>query len=520
MVESQDDKLQSLLNAALLLNSTMSMGDILHTFGLFATQHTGADRTTLYIMDRYGKHLLSEVVQGDEVSELRIPVGTGIAGHVAESGESLNIDDMYSDPRFDPSSDRESGYRSRNCLALPIKDRKGAVIGVLQVLNKQGGGGFTAEDERYLKILAGHAGVAIQNAQTFESMAKEQNDLQAENTRLRSKGKGAAIQPIGSSPRFREAVEMARSVAGSTANVLLRGESGTGKGVFAKFLHQEGPRAKGPFTSLNCSAIPSDLVEAELFGIERGVATGVEARKGRLEMANHGTCFLDEIGDMSQAAQAKVLKVLEDRECERVGGRQTIQLDVRVVAATHRDLEEAIQAKEFRADLYYRLNVVAIWIPPLRTRGSDVLELAQFFMERFAKANARGRMSLAQDTLAMLSAYSWPGNVRELENVMERAVILSRESTIQPEVLPPEIRSDRAAASAQLIPVPSLGGVGQFDAPAPSVQNLRDSMEAYEAAIIRNALRAAGGVQTGAARDLGISESNLRYKMKKLGIDA
>lgn len=515
---SNDEKLQSLLNASLLLNSTLSMKDILHTLSLHATQHTGGDRCTLYLVE--AKHLVSEVALGDGMQELRMPLGEGIAGHVAASGQRLLIDDAYRDERFNPASDKSTGYKTRNMLVVPIKDRTGSVIGVLQVLNKEGGEGFSEEDARYLEIMAGHAAVAIQNARVYENLAHERNDLQKENSRLRRSG-SKKVEPIGSNPRFRDAVEMAEGVAQSTANVLLRGESGSGKGIFARYIHQQSKRANGPLVQINCSAIPEDLIEAELFGIEKGVATGVDARKGRLEMANRGSCFLDEIGDMSNSAQTKVLKVIEDRELERVGGRQVFPIDVRIVAATHRDLEQAIKTKEFRADLYYRLNVVSIWIPPLRARGQDVLELAQFFVGRFSKSNGRGRMRISNEVLAMLQSYAWPGNVRELENVIERAVILSRDTTIEPSVLPQEMRNERAALSAELmtIPVPAMSGGPPVEAPMPNDAGLRESLEDFERVLIRNALRNERGVQTEAARRLGISESNLRYKIKKLGID-
>jgi DNA-binding NtrC family response regulator len=240
-------------------------------------------------------------------------------------------------------------------------------------------------------------------------------------------------------------------------------------------------------------------------------------------MANGGTCFLDEIGDMSSEAQAKILRVIEERELERVGGRVPMPLDVRLVAATHQDLEALMQHKRFRADLYYRLNVVTIWLPPLRERGADVLELARFFTKSFAEANGKPRLRLTNETLELLMSYTWPGNVRELENVVERAVVLTRGESIEPGVLPPEIRGDVPARS---LGDPDVGPDGAFDQLAPSDRrgpaegdgDLRGSVDQYEKALIRRALRAAEHNQMAAARALGISESNLRYKMKKHGL--
>jgi Nif-specific regulatory protein len=529
-----DKKLMSLLNASLLLNSTLSIRDVLHTLSLHATQHTGADRTTLYLVSDDSRELVSEIAQGDGISSVRVKLGVGIAGHVAAHGAPLIVPDAYEDSRFDRATDQRTGYRTRSLLAVPIKDRRGKVIGVLQALNKGGAeqpATFDDADVAYLATLASHAAVAIQNARVYAELARERNELQAENSRLRRRASAKPSEPVGSSPPFLDALETARAVAGSTANVLLRGESGTGKGIFAKLIHQLSPRMRGPLVQINCSAIPHDLIESELFGIERGVATGVEARKGRMEMANSGTCFLDEIGDMSAQAQTKILRVIEDRELERVGGRVTIPLDVRLVAATHQDLEALMDHKRFRADLYYRLNVVTIWLPPLRDRGTDVIDLARFFVKSFGESNGKPRLRLAGETLDLLLAYTWPGNVRELENVVERAVVLCRGDVIEPSALPAEIRGDAPSAPArdavEEVP-PSTGGDGQpgrGERPRmaqgkqqDAVPDLRDSLDQYEKALIRRALRGVDGNQMAAARSLGISESNLRYKMKKHGL--
>jgi Nif-specific regulatory protein len=418
----------------------------------------------------------------------------------------VNLPDVTRDPRFDGSVDRSSGFHTRNMLVVPIKDRRGKVLGVLQALNKRSGS-FGSEDERYLLILAAQAAVALQNARSFDRLARERNELSEENALLRRRGATRRSEPVGSDPAFLEALRTVRQVANSTANVLIRGESGTGKGIFARYLHEQSPRARRPFTQINCSAIPHDLVEAELFGIERGVATGVEARKGRLEMAHTGSCFLDEIGDMSAEAQAKILKAIEEGELERVGGRRPLPLDIRVIAATHRDLESLMQSGAFRTDLYYRLNVVSVWIPPLRQRGHDLELLAEHFAQDYARRNSRGKPEFGEEFLELLRAYSWPGNVRELENAIERAVILSSGRELDPGALPPEIRGDRPGMSPPADPGSS--------SPEPAGVGLREALDRYEQALLRRALEQAGGIQTSAAETLGISESNLRYKLKK-----
>jgi len=491
------DRLHSLLQASLALNSALDLDDVLRVLGQFVPSQLGCERATMYLVDVKTGDLVSHLVwpRGFE-GTIRIPPGRGIAGHVARDGRALVIDDVQSDERFDPSHDERSGYRTRSVLTVPVKNRNGRVLGVLQALNKSGESGFDEADLEYTSILAAHAAVALQTWKVVDALRARVADESPSST---------DDEFVGEDPAFRAALDMAHRVARTDASVLLRGESGAGKGVFARRIHRESARKRKPFVELNCAALPDDLVESELFGVERGVATGVEARPGRFEQAHGGTLFLDEIGDMALNAQAKVLKALEDGSVQRVGGRKDIPADVRIVAATHRDLERAIREGSFREDLYYRLDVVSIEIPPLRNRSTDVAFLSEAFVRAKARRHGLPTPTLSAGALERLMAYAWPGNVRELENAMERAVVLCADDEITEADLPVSIAGEALAESSTSV---SHGAHAGFD--------LRSALARTERSLLRRALEHANGVQTDAAQLLGISESNLRYRLKKL----
>jgi DNA-binding NtrC family response regulator len=334
----------------------------------------------------------------------------------------------------------------------------------------------------------------------------ERQDLIRENTelkeRLRERYKFDEI--VSTSHAMEEVLNLAGRVAGSAATVLLRGESGTGKELIAKAIHYHSPRANFPLIKVNCAALPETLLESELFGHEKGAFTGATSRRiGRFEAADKGTLFLDEIGELTPAMQVKLLRVLQEREFERVGGNQTMKTDVRVITATNRDIERAIKEGVFREDLYYRLNVVSIVIPPLRERKEDIPGLLDFFIIKYCKENNKSIEGISADARDLLMRYAYPGNVRELENIIERATVLAKKKVITTADLPIPIQT---TMPEDAIAAQHLKG------------SLNDTLDTLERGLIIEALKETGGIQTRAAEQLGISERVLRYKLKKYRI--
>jgi transcriptional regulator with GAF, ATPase, and Fis domain len=365
------------------------------------------------------------------------------------------------------------------------------LMGVVAVADKearQGQARFDDEDLTFLRSLALLAAPAIASGRKLEEVQRQRLLLEEENRALRM-GVGEEAGLVGQAPAFRRVLELAQRVAPSDVTVLLRGESGTGKERLARLLHSLSPRQGGPFVPLNCAAVPETLLEAELFGIERGVATGVTARPGRFELANGGTLFLDEIGDLTPILQAKLLRVVQDREVERVGGRHHVRVDVRLVTATNRDLEAMMVQGEFRQDLYYRLRVVELTIPPLRQRHEDIPLLAQHFVRQHGRRLGKEKLTLSRDGLELLLQHDFPGNVRELENLLEAASALASGERVEAEDL-------RLAMGARRLSVDLASGT--LD-------------EVVRSHVLRTLDRCQGS-RSAAARALGIDRTTL-YRM-------
>jgi transcriptional regulator with GAF, ATPase, and Fis domain len=377
----------------------------------------------------------------------------------------------------------------------------GREVGVLVLADKEarrgGKAAFDEDDARFLASLAGLSGMAIENRRRLERLTRDRERLEEENRRLLDEtGRAAAGRLfVGDSPAARRVLDLIVRVAPARISVLLTGESGTGKELVARMIHAKSERAEKPFVAINCAALPETLLESELFGIERGVATGVEARPGRFETADGGTLFLDEIGDMPLPLQAKLLRVLQQREIEPVGGRKPIPIDVRVLAATNARLPERIARGEFREDLYYRLRVVEIHLPPLRERREDIPRLARHFLERFAAREGREVPTLDREAYASLLAHDYAGNIRELENLLEGAAALCRGGVIRREDL-------------QWLPQHRVVREGPPGTPEGDVPNLRTLEERH----IQRVLKMAGGNKSRAARLLGISRRTLYRK--------
>ena len=376
------------------------------------------------------------------------------------------------------------------------------VLGILGVGGKEertakGVGSFVEDDLRFLESLAAIGAAAIDNTRHYHRLDNIRESLQDENRSLRQRmlREYSDRLMVGESPKMQRVIDLVARVADSQANVLIRGESGTGKEMVARLIHGNSARKDGPFVAINCAALPETLLESELFGIERGVATGVEARPGKFELARGGTVFLDEVGDIPLALQAKLLRVLQEREVEKLGGRRRIPIDVRILSATHRGLEDMIERGEFRQDLYYRLKVVEIALPPLRDRKDDIPKLVRFFLDKYGKREGLRDVRITQDALQKVMRYPFPGNVRELENLIEGALALTTDPVID--------------SGDLLLPVGvATTGGEELSADFPKLDELQ---RRYVARV----LAYAGGNMSKAAKILGIDRKTL-YRMRAL----
>ena len=385
------------------------------------------------------------------------------------------------------------------------------MIGVFQVLNKRDDG-FLAEDEQFAEALASQAAVALENARQLMDLEEKQKELIEENETLRQEveERFSTRNILGSAQCIDEIRQLIDRISATTVSVLITGENGTGKELAARAIHHGGPRGPKAFVAVNCAALPEGLVEAELFGIEKGVATGVERRVGRIESASGGTLFLDEIGDLSLPAQAKLLRALQEKEVEWVGGRQPVPVDIRLVAATNKDLKEEIKAGRFRQDLYFRLNVVRLEMPSLKEIRGDIPLLATHFLRLYGPEFGSAAKGFAPEAMQALSSYEWPGNVRELENEIKRGLVLSSGDLIQVEDFSDPIREEKL--STGLGEVPAAAGADEG-------KPLKQRVTALEIQMIRGAMSQTDDDRRRAAKLLGLSHQGLLNKLKRYGLE-
>ncbi|MCL7488196.1 MAG: sigma 54-interacting transcriptional regulator [Desulfobulbaceae bacterium] len=433
----------------------------------------------------------------------RYKVGEGITGKVVVTGEPILVPQIGDEPMFLNRTRTRGDEKKKKSsfLCVPIK-AENLCIGALSI-DREYTNNFGAESEKDLRFLTIVSGLIAQAVQRVRTVNEEKELLRQENSQLRRElaSKNRIEDIIGNSSRMEEVFDMVHRVADSNATVLLRGESGTGKTLVAKALHANSTRRKGPFVVVNCSAIPESLMESELFGHEKGAFTGaVSRKKGRFEQADNGTLFLDEISEISPAVQVKLLNVIQERNFQRLGGSETIQVDIRLVAATNRDLEKAVQEKAFREDLYYRLNVFPVYLPPLRERRTDILLLAEHFLHKFNKDNHKNIERISTSAIDLLMQYHWPGNVRELQNCMERAVLICDDNTIKAIHLPPTLQSSETVRT---------------DRP----MSLAAAVENFERELIIDALKKNKGNQTRVAEYLDTSLRIINYKVHNYKID-
>ena len=456
------------------------------------------DRGELMISALHGK-------DAEPFEKITYQPGEGVIGHILSSNEPWILPRLGDEPRF---LDRLSVYdRDLPFIGVPIRVGEEHPIGVFAA-QPPPGDTLLGYRSRFLEMVANLIGQAVRLARTVEA---EQQALREERDKLRREVKGSHgfDSIIGRADAMRLVFEQVRQVAKWNTTVLIRGESGTGKELIANAIHYNSPRARAPFVKLNCAALPDNLLESELFGHEKGAFTGAVAqRKGRFEQADGGTLFLDEIGEITPAFQAKLLRILQEGEFERVGGGRTLKVDVRVIAATNRDLEADVRAGDFREDLYYRLNVMPIRMPALRERMEDVPDLARFLVGKVARMQGR-ELSITDSALRVLMRYDWPGNVRELENCMERAAVMSENGVIDRDVInltgiSVDTRTHELAHAPVLPPGPS-----QVDLNDPNL----DERERVIAA-----LEEAGWVQAKAARLLNMTPRQIAYRIQTLNI--
>jgi Nif-specific regulatory protein len=500
-----NDKLAAILSISQKMNSERDLSALLDLIAREATNVLLCDRASIFLLDRDRHELWSKVALGSH-EILRFDASQGIAGRAATSGETINVKDAYSHPQFYNAIDDQTGYRTHNVLAVPLRNDKGTIIGAFEVLNKRVGA-FSARDEDFLDSLASHAAIAIENAQLIGELRRREDELAQQNAHLMREveSKYSTHGIIGAGPRIQQVVRLIERIRDSLVNVLITGESGTGKEMVAKAIHYISARARRPFVALNCAALPETLLESELFGIEKGVATGVEARIGQFQKADGGTLFLDEIGDLSLIAQAKILRVLQERVLERVGGRTQIPVDVRLLAATNKDLEAEIAKGTFREDLYYRVKVVHIHMPPLREIREEIGLLANHFLKEYCAETGRGQLEFAPEVLRRLVAAPWPGNIRQLRNETMRLAAIARGNPISEEDMWEGVSTPRyeVAIPRQAEPQSLKAAVGQL-----------------EKQMILEALQYTRNNQQQAARNLGLSRQGLINKMKRYAIPA
>ncbi len=475
----------------------------------FAIERVGAlleaEAASVMLLDEGRQELYFQVaddtrpgVEG-RLRELRFPVDQGIAGWVSREGVSVAVPDVKQDPRFYRGVDEQTRTTTKSLLCVPLKSKE-RILGVLSAVNKRRGP-FSPEDVRMVEAFANQLAISIENAQLIQDLQAAREQLQQENRHLREEVGERYRLIAGKSAKMNQAIEVSKRAAISKSTVLLLGETGTGKEIFARAIHDWSERKGKPFIPINCVGLSKELLESELFGHEKGAFTGAhQLKKGKMELAHGGTVFLDEVGDISQELQTKLLRFLQEREFERVGGTKPISVDVRIIAATNRDLDDAVKEGRFREDLYHRLNVIAVTLPPLRERREDIPALANFFLYRFSTETKKNFTEVEPEAMKTLLAYNWSGNVRELANVIERAVVLGQGPKITLSDLPSRV-------------------LGKEPGPTSDSLSYHEAIEAYRREVVIQALAHALGNRAAAAKVLGLHRTHLLKLIKSLNIE-
>ncbi len=467
-------------------------------------RHHGILRSFVMLLDNESEKIRIEATYGlnqESAHRVTYRVGEGVIGRVVQSGKPIVVPQTSREPLLlnrlrdhqEPARRKEMSFI---CVPIIIGGKSAGVIGADRLYKEE------RDFDRTTKFLSVIAALMAQALKVRHGHEADKKQLLDENTHLKRELRERYDfgHIVGNSNPMRLVYEQVTQVARTNTTVLLRGESGTGKEMIAHAIHYNSLRAGKPFVKISCAALPNTLIESELFGFEKGAFTGAQSRKkGRFELADGGTLFLDEIGDLDLSTQVKLLRVLQEREFERLGGVETIKVNVRLIVATNKDLEEAIKRAQFREDLYYRLNVFTIFMPPLRERKPDILLLAEHFVEKFESEHGKRIKRISTPAIDMLTSYHWPGNVRELENVIERAVLICESNVIHGHHLPPTLQTAEGSDTMTRL-------------------TLSSAMEAYERDLIQDALKTARGNRAKAAKLLDSTERIIGYKVKKYGI--
>lgn len=503
MAKSLAKEVSLLADVAKAFAESLNLEETLELILKALETHVKLERGAITLLDSESETIIIKVAHGlsdESKKQVTYKVGEGITGLVVQTGKEVVVPDIGKDPRFLAKTGERKRSRGQKIafFCVPIK-LEGRAIGAISVDRKVRPGDDFEAHVRLLEVLATMVAQAVKLNKLVES---DRRELRDENARLlrELKTKFNVHNMVGTSNAMLEVYRLIEQVANSNATVMIRGESGTGKDLVAHAIHYNSLRSEKPFIKINCTALPENLLESELFGHEKGAFTGaVERKPGRFELANGGTIFLDEIGDFSLNLQVKLLRVIQFKEFERVGGYETIKSNVRIVVATNKNLEEEIKNGLFREDLYYRINVFPIYIPPLRDRKNDVMLLADFFLERYARENHKDIKRISTPAIEMLTSYHWPGNIRELENCIERAVLLCDEDVLRSDHLPPSLQIAKKSLETNSLTLP-------------------EKVEYLEREMIVDALKETQGCQRRAAQELGLTERILGYKIKKYNI--
>ena len=502
-------KFQSLYLISNALNQAEELAQGYKQVFSILSKNLGLKRGTLALLNSQGElELMAARGLKDPEDKTSFKIGEGIMGQVASKGQPVVVPRIKDEPMFLDKTGRRSELPERDDISficVPVM-AAGKVLGTLSADRLFGDEVGLSEDVKLLTMIASFIAQTVLHRTLRD---EERSNLREENQKLRQQltEKYNIHNIVGKSNKMHDMYRMISQVAKTQATVLIRGESGTGKELVAHAIHYNSNLKTAPFIKVNMAALPDSLIESELFGHEAGSFTGAQAqRKGRFEMANGGTIFLDEIGDLSLATQVKLLRVLQEGEFERIGSGETIKIKVRVLAATNKDLEKMIAEGKFREDLYYRLNVVPIFLPPLRERKTDILLLAEHFLERYAKEHSKTIHRVNTPAINMLMQYHWPGNVRELQNCIERAVIMCDGDVIMANHLPPTLQMPNEKRSE--------AGPAALDA----VMDLPEVVRRVEMDRISDALKQNNRVVRRAAKQLGLTERMLAYKIQKYNI--